>query len=604
VRHRSIGFSLALVLAAIAGRAAADCKLERYAELPVTMAGTRPLITGSINGVAVQFLADTGAFFNMISRETAERLKLRSEALPEGFLVWGVGGAALPSLATAKDFTLVGLSAQTFHKVPFIEVGNFFVTDENGIIGQNLLGHADGEYDLANGFIRLFYAKDCRGKPLAYWHGADPVAVIEMEPTLESSPQLIGSVKLNGTKIKVMFDSGASHSILSLRAAARAGIKPDSPGVVSGGQSRGIGKHVAESWLARFDSLDLGGEEIKNARLRIADIDLPDVDMLLGADFFLSHRIYVANSQRKIYFTFNGGRVFDLTVIKADKQIADQAAAAPADQPTDQAADAPAAAAAQQAPMDAAGFRRRGAASAGRRDFRSAIADYDQAVRLDPADADNYYQRAIARWQNGQAVLAMADFDQALKIRSDDIPTLIGRGALRLSSDDEAGARTDFEAVDAAAPHDATIGLRIADEYVRFGHFAGAIERFDRWIAAYPSDERLPAALNGRCWSRAMLNQGLTLALADCNAAVRSGRNSQFLDSRALVWLRLGDVDKSITDYKASLSLQSKSAWSLYGLGVAELRKGMREQSDRDMQAGVALWPSIAGEFKKAGLVP
>jgi tetratricopeptide (TPR) repeat protein len=600
MHRRSLGFSLALLFAAMAGHAADDCKLKRYAQLPVTMAGTRPLITGSINGVAVQFLADTGAFFNMISRETADRLSLRSQPLPQGFLVWGIGGAALPSLATAKDFTLLGLGTQTFHKVAFVEIGNFFSADEDGVIGQNLLGHADSEYDLANGFIRLFYAQGCRGKSLAYWQGTEPAAVIDMEYLSESSPHLIGTVKLNGAKIQVMFDSGASHSMLSLRAAARAGIKPDSPGVVSGGLSNGIGNHQVESWLARFDSLDLGGEEIKNARLRIADIDLPGADMLLGADFFLSHRIYFATSQQKIYFTYNGGYVFDLSVKKSDQQVA----AATADKFADQPADAAAAPVASQAPMDAAGFRRRGAASAGRREFRSAIADFDQAVRLDPADADNYYQRALARWQDGQSVLAMGDFDQALKIRPNDIQALTGRGALRLSSDDEAGAGADFEAVDAAAPHDAAIGLRIAQDYLRFGHFAGAIERFDRWIGAYPRDERLPTALNGRCWSRAMLNQGLDLALADCNAAVRSGRNSQFLDSRGFVWLRLGNFDKSIADYKASLSLQPQSAWSSYGLGLAELRQGMREQGDKDMQAATALLPSIAEDFKRAGLVP
>ena len=35
--------------------------------------------------------------------------------------------------------------------------------------------------------------------------------------------------------------------------------------------------------------------------------------MLIGADFFLSHHVYVANSQRKLYFTYNGGPVFNLT---------------------------------------------------------------------------------------------------------------------------------------------------------------------------------------------------------------------------------------------------------------------------------------------------
>jgi hypothetical protein len=32
--------------------------------------------------------------------------------------------------------------------------------------------------------------------------------------------------------------------------------------------------------------------------------------MLLGADFFLSHRIFVSNEQHKVYFTYNGGPVF------------------------------------------------------------------------------------------------------------------------------------------------------------------------------------------------------------------------------------------------------------------------------------------------------
>jgi hypothetical protein len=33
-------------------------------------------------------------------------------------------------------------------------------------------------------------------------------------------------------------------------------------------------------------------------------------DMLLGADFLRSHRVLIAHSQRKIYFTYAGGAVF------------------------------------------------------------------------------------------------------------------------------------------------------------------------------------------------------------------------------------------------------------------------------------------------------
>ena len=37
--------------------------------------------------------------------------------------------------------------------------------------------------------------------------------------------------------------------------------------------------------------------------------------MLLGSDFFLAHHIYVAYSQDKVYFTYNGGPVFDLNAL-------------------------------------------------------------------------------------------------------------------------------------------------------------------------------------------------------------------------------------------------------------------------------------------------
>ena len=44
----------------------------------------------------------------------------------------------------------------------------------------------------------------------------------------------------------------------------------------------------------------------------VGDFDLGNADMLLGIDFFLSHRIYVSKSQSKMFITYNGGPVFAL----------------------------------------------------------------------------------------------------------------------------------------------------------------------------------------------------------------------------------------------------------------------------------------------------
>jgi tetratricopeptide (TPR) repeat protein len=598
MHSKAFAFSTALVLATLSGHASAACQVVVYAELPVTMVGTKPLIAGSVNGVDALFIADSGAFFSTLSLESAEKFKLSVGPLPVGLEVRGVGGAADARMAKAKDFSLKGLGTGTFHNVEFVVGGNAFATGSAGVIGQNVLGRADTEFDLANGFIRLFHAKDCVNRVMAYWHGTADVAMVGIKHTSEWSPHLIGTATLNGAKIQVVFDTGASRSILTLKAAARAGIKPGGADVVTGGVDYGIGRRSIETWIARFDSLGVGGEEIKNARLRMGDIELPvGADMLLGADFFLSHRIYVAESQQRIFFTYNGGRVFDLSVISAST-----AALASA---TDAAAAAAGGGETRDALTDAAALRRRGAASAGRQDFRSAIADFDQAIKLDPADAQNYYQRGLARWHDRQPVLALADFDEALKIKPDDTAALLDRGTLRLQRKDEAGARVDFGAIASLAPHDPSLELRIAEAYGRAGHFDEAINRFDEWIAAYPKDDRMRTALSRRCWSRVVMNKNLDLALADCDAAVKSGPSSSaFLGSRAMVWLRLGKFDNSIADFKASLRLQPKSAWSLYGLGVAEQKNGTKAQGDTDIQAAIALTPTIAEEFKRIGVAP
>jgi len=299
---------------------AGGCRLGKIVEFPITMVDLRPMVTANINDVDVRFLVDSGAFYSMISTASAAELKLKTSPAPFGFYLMGVHGTADVSVARAKAFTLAGVP---MHDVEFLVGGSEVGQGSIGLLGQNFLHFADVEYDLGQGVVRLMKAEDCRKAFLAYWVGKSmPYSVIDLVPapalssgttgkTIRLSPAL-GSASVNGTEIRVLFDTGAAQSILSLKAAARAGIKPESPGVVSAGASHGIGRSTFASYVAPFSSFKVGDEEIKNTRLRIGDIDLPNADMLIGADFFLSHRIYVANSQNKLYFTYQGGPVFNL----------------------------------------------------------------------------------------------------------------------------------------------------------------------------------------------------------------------------------------------------------------------------------------------------
>jgi tetratricopeptide (TPR) repeat protein len=573
------------------------CSAGVAAELPVTMHGLQPVIEGSMNGIEARFIADSGAFYSMLTDDSVQKYQLSTRPLPYGFAVQGVGGRQWVSLATAKDFELVGLHGGVLHNAEFLVGGAGFGSGTSGLIGQNILGYADTEYDLANGVIRMIRVTGCEGRSLAYWSGSRPVVELKISARSPQQPHILATAKLNGKEIRLLLDTGAGTSMLTKHAAAKLGVTPQTSGVVSGGATSGIGGGMVDTWIAPFSTLDFGDEQIQNIKVRFGDFEFPAMDMLLGADFFLSHRIYVANSQHKLYFTYNGGPVFDLTVRGENKPVPE----APAQQTNERAAPGTP----ESTPADAPGYRRRAAASVARGDYQSAFGDLDHAVQLDPSDPENYYQRALLRLQNKESGPALADIDQAIKLKPDYVQALALRGGMRMRNNDEAGASADFAEALKLAPRDSDLAYRIASTYDHAGRTQDAIARYDQWITAFPGDRRTPAVLNDRCWARAMLGTDLGLALKDCDDAVRlAPHSSSILDSRAFVRLRRGDLDDAMKDYKAALHLRPKNASALYGLGLVEARKGMKAESARDIQSALAVQADIADEFTRAGVTP
>jgi tetratricopeptide (TPR) repeat protein/predicted aspartyl protease len=584
------------------------------------MSGTRPLFSAKINGQAATFILDSGAFFSMMSAAAAEQYKLKTEPTPFDLTVQGVGGSTTPRLTHVKSFELAGVPVRN---VEFLVGGSEVGSGALGLVGQNFLEKWDVEYNLGQGNMRLMRNEDCGRANIAYWlTRGQSYSVIRIATITPIEPHTIGTAFVNGVKIKVTFDTGAATSFLSLKAAARAGVTPESPGVVDAGYASGIGRGTVKSYIADFKSLKFGepddqGEEIQHAHLRFAEIGLGQTDMLLGADFFLSHRILVANSQRLLYFSYNGGPVFNLSTA-ASKSSSDSAVQEAATDPrggAEQSADTPAqptTATAQDPsdarPTDAAGFARRGAALAGRKDFEHAIADLSRAIELDPNNAEYFYQRATVYWEDRQRTPARADLDQALTLHADDVPALVSRAKMRVGDRDYAGAILDLESAGQFAPRTANVRLEMAQLYDAMGEQNTAIAQYDSWIESHADDSRLFAALGGRCRDRALLGQNLNDALLDCNKAIsRSGNveNAALFDSRALVHLRRGDYDAAIADYDAALRLlPGNEPWALYGRGIAKIRKNKRSEGEADVAAAVKSAPKIAERFEKIGIVP
>ena len=577
-----------------AGMASAGCTVGRIAELPVTMAGTRPLVQAKINGADATFLADSGAFYSIISKASALQYGLTLHPAPYGYEVRGVGGSAEVSTTTVKVFTLLGAD---LHNITFLVGGSEVGSGAIGVIGQNVLHLEDVEFDLAGGAIRLFESHNCGGANLAYWSAGKPVSAMTIENTTRESPHIIGSAYVNGVRVRVLFDTGASSSFLSKAAAARAGIRVDAPNVTYEGQSAGIGRRTVDNWIAPVASFKIGDEEIRNTRLRIGDTTLGDEDMLLGADFFLSHRIYVAKHLDKLFFTYNGGPVFNLD--------APPAAVAPDTAPKSAAAGGPTlGAVAADTPADADGFSRRGEARAARGDHDGALADLDRACALAPGEPRYAFQRAMLHVAEGETSLALADLDLTLKLQPKHLRALIARASLNRGRGEKDAAVADLDAADHIAAKEADERLRMATEYERLDRMSSAATQFDAWIAAHGDDSRLPQALTGRCWVEALRGEALDKAAADCETARRSLQvTTRVFEARGLIRLRRGDLAGAVADFNTALARQPKAAWALYGRGLAEQRQGRKPTGDLDIVAATAIQPDLPTLAKRYGFI-
>ncbi|HEX4051537.1 MAG TPA: aspartyl protease family protein [Steroidobacteraceae bacterium] len=573
------------------------CQLGEIAQLPVTMVGLRPTIPVRINGVDATFTVDSGSFYSMMTPAAAAQFHLTQRAGPSNLRINGIGGSMNFTVATVSDFAL---GPADLRRMDIIVGGSTFGGGAQGLLGQNILDSEDVDYDLASGAIRLMRPQGCQKTALAYWDKNKPYSLVEME----SGQPLSGTRSIayvNGRKILVQFDTGDPLSVLSIRAAKRAGFRTTAPGVVSGGFSYGVGPGVVATWIAPFESFRLGDEEIRNTRLRVADFDLGDVDMLIGTDFFLAHHIYVANSQHKIYFTYNGGPVFDLT---AYQRLPAQRA--PAQPPPAIAAQAPNDTG--QTPSDAAGFARRGAALDARGEVALAIAELTHALALDPTNAQYFQQRARYELSARQLQPTMADLDRALQLKADDVPALLLRAQLRIRNGDRRGAAEDAATIDRVAPKQADSRADLAQVYMQIDEWDAAASQFSLWLASHPHDIGLARALNDRARARALGGTQLRAALNDCNAAIRlsltKAARGAALDTRGLVRLRLGDFAASARDYDAALNIAGDRPTSLYGRGIDEIRQGRLDVGQADLRAATVLRANIAELFRRAGIAP
>lgn len=280
-----------------------SCKYLNVATVPLRYTGPGLEITmeGSLDGSPATLLVDTGSDLTALTRNATEARNMT--LWHTGSTASGIGGNSRVYQVRFKAFHAGPASATNGTLRVLHDFG--IAPDYDGIIGAPFLLQADLEFSLAEKKMRFFRPLGCKDETLAYW---DPDAVVL--PFTRSdrwSPNPRFTVLLNGKKLTAAIDSGAGATVVTLDAARRAGLKLDAPGVERVGYSVGIGDTQVARWVTVFDTLQLGAETIRNARVGVIDAGLHDKDIVLGADFLRSHRVLFAMSQEKLYISYVGG---------------------------------------------------------------------------------------------------------------------------------------------------------------------------------------------------------------------------------------------------------------------------------------------------------
>jgi hypothetical protein len=328
----------AAVAALIAGSglsAQAACNLELFAALPLKAENGRLFIPGMIGEHPVDYMVDPGS--PTVLLQAAERdfgiTPDNYRSLPQKAIMGDMVKQA--TLGPDADHN-VALSVEHLPIRTGGTLANFGSPQAVALLGMDFLANYDVEIDAAHQTLNLFRPSGCETARLAYWTkhyvAADMVAnitrPINFPPyTVYNYPHINIRVSVNGHDMLAALNPGYKDSSLSLTAAHTAGIdtsgSPDAgsvPDVFDGYSTR--------AWMGSFGAVALGSETIAPAQILFRSFNPPagsrpavvggllprqrdeGDDMVLGADFFLSHRVLISYSQNKVYFSPVEGRTF------------------------------------------------------------------------------------------------------------------------------------------------------------------------------------------------------------------------------------------------------------------------------------------------------
>ena len=272
---------LVLIAAFLPAAAHAECRMMKFAEWPVRIESGRLLADALINGQRATVMLHTGMPHSLMPRDAAGALGVPMRQNLDS------RGATVATQIAFVDQVKIGDSVHKDWRMLVFPLPEY-AQGVSAVIGYDALRQSDVEFDLADHAVRLFRTEGCeRSANLAYWDRKGVEAV-----DLGGADDAIAlDVRLNGKPVPAEINTSFARSA------------------------------VSRGWTGAIESFALASERIDKPALQSEE--LPDgyragtfilkrelKPVQLGLDFLRAHRVLVAHSQGRVYFTYSGGAVF------------------------------------------------------------------------------------------------------------------------------------------------------------------------------------------------------------------------------------------------------------------------------------------------------
>ena len=229
-------------------------------------------------------------------------------------------------------------------------------------------------------------------------------------------------------------------------------------------------------------------------------------------------------------------------------------------------------------------------------DFAGAATDLSAAIDI-KASAELFRQRAEMHVRMRDWASAKADLESAYALDpSPPTGIRLANAMAHLNELSQSRELLTLQGGDTEAQRLITFELAELDAIE--GDTEAGLARIEEVLAGYPSD---PTVFNAKCWFIGTWEVQLEQGEEACRLAVERGKNAaQALDSRAMYYLRTGQLEKARADIEEALQLAPWQAASLLLRGLIKFKQN-DETAEQDIANAIARQPDLVDIYSRWG---